>query len=397
MKEGFSNFSDGNAYRISYLIAGYLRKTLTEEEHNELDAWVSANDNNMQLFEDLTDDANIEANLAWIAKINTEKTLSNVRQKLKSSPSELNRKRILWPLLVAAAIIVLVIGIFIFQQAPINKIGKPVQVAVSDALPGGNKATLTLSDGTVIDLEKKTTGLIQNEMGTKIEKKTEGMLMYEKLTDSRQINYNSLSVPRGGQYALTLSDGTKVWLNALSSLKFPEQFSDAERVVELTGEAFFNVSKDKLHPFIVRMANDEQVKVFGTQFNVYTYSDEDTKKVTLIEGSVQVSSKSNHLLLIPGQQARTHSEQLLLEKQADIEVALGWKNGEFVFRDADIYNIMRQTERWYDVNVIYRTATSEHFNFRIARNEPLSKILHLLELTGKIHFKIENKTVYVLP
>jgi transmembrane sensor len=397
MKEGFSNYSDENAYRVSYLIAGYLRKTLTEEEHNELDEWVSANDNNMQLFEELTDETNIEANLTWMEEVNTENALSKVRQKLHSSSTRFNRKRILLPLLVAASILLLVIGIFLFQPPAIYKVGKPSQVASNDAFQGRNKATLTLSDGKVIDLEKENTGLIQNQMGTKIEKKTEGMLMYEKLTDSKQTNFNNLSVPRGGQYTLTLSDGTKVWLNALSSLKFPEQFGDAERVVELTGEAFFNVTKDKLHPFIVKMANDQQVKVFGTQFNVYTYGDEDTKKVTLIEGSVQVSSKSNHLLLIPGQQASMHNDQLLLEKQADTEAALGWKNGEFIFREADIYNIMRQVERWYNVNIIYRTATSEHFNFRISRNEPLSKILHLLELTGKIHFKIENQTVYVLP
>jgi transmembrane sensor len=396
MKEGFSNYSDENAYRISYLIAGYLRKTLSEEEHNELDAWVSANDNNMQLFEDLTDEANIEANLTWMEKVHTEKALSNVRQKLQISSRGINRGRILWPVVVAAAILVLVIAIYLLKPATINHKGTPIQIASND-LPGRNKATLTLSDGKVIDLEKENTGLIQNQMGTKIEKKTEGMLMYEKLTDSKKTNFNNLSVPRGGKYTLTLSDGTKVWLNALSSLKFPEQFGDAERVVELTGEAYFNVTKDKLHPFIVKMANDQQVKVFGTQFNVYTYGDEDTKKVTLIEGSVQVSSKSNHLLLIPGQQASMHNEQLLLEQQADTEAALGWKNGEFIFRDADIYNIMRQAERWYDVNIIYRTATSEHFNFRISRNEPLSKILRLLELTGKIHFKIENQTVYVLP
>jgi len=171
-----------------------------------------------------------------------------------------------------------------------------------------------------------------------------------------------------------------VWLNAVSTLKFPEQFSDSLRVVELTGEAFFQVSKDKQHPFVVRMDDGEQVKVLGTQFNVLSYKDEEAKKITLVEGSVQIKKGS-----------------LVLEKNADIEASISWKNGQFVFRDADVYSIMRQAERWYDVDVIYRTTSSEHFNFSIARNEPLSKILHLMELTGKIHFKIENKTVYVLP
>ena len=145
------------------------------------------------------------------------------------------------------------------------------------------------------------------------------------------------------------------------------------------------------------MTDNEQVKVLGTQFNVYSYNDDETKKITLMEGSVQVDVKNDRLQLTPGQQARIKSGNLLLEKYPDTEAAIGWKNGEFVFHDADIYNIMRQAERWYDVNVIYRTTTSEHFNFSVSRKEPLSKILQLMELTGKIHFKIENKSVYVLP
>jgi hypothetical protein len=149
------------------------------------------------------------------------------------------------------------------------------------------------------------------------------------------------------------------------------------------------------------MPGGEQVKVLGTQFNVLSYGDEETKRITLIEGSVNVTLRQtqgeNSLTLKPGQQASIKNGNMVLEKNADTEAATGWKNGAFVFRDADIYSIMRQAERWYDVNVIYRTTSSEHFNFSISRNEPISKILHLMELTGKIHFKIENKTVYVLP
>lgn len=397
MKDNPVPNSDEKAYRIAYLIVSYVRKTLTEAEHDELDAWVEESDHNMLLFEELTDEKNIEANLAWMESIQTEKALQKIKGQLQFVPSAKSKRRKLWPVVAAASILIAVIVIYLVQPKKINGVPAPVQIAKNDALPGGNKATLTLSNGTVIDLEEKRNGIIQSETGTKIEKKEGGLLMYEKLADTKQTNYNTVSIPIGGQYALTLSDGTKVWLNALSSLKFPEQFSDNDRVVELNGEAFFQVSKDKRHPFIVRMGENEQVKVLGTQFNVNFYKDEESKKITLIEGSVDVRSQTSNVKLTPGQQVRISNGNLLLEKHADTEAATGWKEGKFVFRDADIYNIMRQAERWYDVNVIYRTTSSEHFNFSISRNEPLSKILHLMELTGKIHFKIENKSVYVLP
>jgi ferric-dicitrate binding protein FerR (iron transport regulator) len=397
MKENPLPYSDEKAYRIAYLVLGYLRKTLTEAEHDELDAWVEASDENMLLFEELTDERNIDANIAWMQGVQTEKALEKTKKQLQFSTPVKNKKKRLWPFIAAAAILIVVIAIYLVQPKKNSTVPESVQVAKNDVSPGGNKATLTLSNGIVIDLVARNTGLIQNTTGTRIEKKEDGLLMYQKLTDAKETNYNTVSIPRGGQYALTLSDGTRVWLNALSSLKFPEQFSDSTRVVELNGEAFFHVARDKQHPFIVKINERDQVKVVGTQFNVSSYTDEETKKITLIEGSVQVNAGSDRLLLTPGQQAKINNGGMLLEKHADTEAATGWKNGEFVFRDADIYSIMRQAERWYDVNVIYKTTSSEHFNFSISRAETLSKILHLMELTGKIHFKIENKSVYVLP
>ena len=397
MKENPLPYSDEKAYQIAYLILGYIRKTLTEAEHDELDAWIEASDENMLLFEELTDEKNIEANIAWMQSIQTEEALEKTKTQIQFPSPARSRKRKLWSFIAAAAIIVTIVAIYLVQTTKTDHENESNPVAVNDAPPGGNKATLTLSNSTVINLEEKSTGIIQNETGTKIEKIADGLLMYEKLTDTKETNYNTVSIPRGGQYALTLSDGTKVWLNALSSLKFPEQFSDSTRVVEVTGEAFFHVAKDKQHPFIVRMTDGEEVKVLGTQFNVNSYKDEEAKKITLIEGSVDVRSQTSNVKLTPGQQVHIRNGNLFVEKNADMEAATGWKKGSFVFRDADIYSIMRQAERWYDVNVIYKATSSEHFNFSISRNEPLSKILHLMELTGKIHFKIENKSVYVLP
>lgn len=397
MKENPLPYSDEKAYRIAYLIAGYIRRTLTEAEHDELDAWVEESDHNMLLFEELTDEKNIEANLEWMESIQTEKALEHTKKQLQFASPVKNKRRKLWSFIAAAAIVIVVVAVYLIQPKKASHSTNPIQVVNNDVLPGGNKATLTLSDGTIVDIGARNNGIIQNETGTKIEKKEDGLLMYEKVADTKETAYNTVSIPRGGQYTLTLSDGTKVWLNALSSLRFPEQFSDSLRVVELTGEAFFEVTKDKQHPFIVKMNDKEQVKVLGTQFNVSSYNDEETKKITLVEGSVDVKTQNSNLKLTPGQQALISNGNLSVDKNADVESATGWKDGKFVFHDADIYNIMRQAERWYDVNVIYRTTSSEHFNFSISRNEPLSKILHLMELTGKIHFKIENKSVYVLP
>ena len=404
MNENPNSHLDKEAYRIAYLIAGYIRKTLTEGEHNELDEWVRASDHNMQLFEELTDERNLEANLAWMDQVQTKKSFAALQ---KAGAFEKPFKRTGFnPVWIAAASVIVIAGIFfVYQFANRRNSGNNNSITVIDTTqiaPGGNRATLTLANGSVINLEGKNTGIIRKEEGTKIEKTAEGQLMYEKLAENKQVAFNTLSIPRGGQYALTLSDGTRVWLNALSSLKFPEQFSDSERVVELDGEAYFDVTKDKQHPFIVRMTDNEQVKVLGTQFNVNSYKDEESKKITLIEGNVEVTlrqAQGDKIARIkPGEQAIVKPNSLLtIAHSADVDEVIAWKNGKFVFKDADIYSIMRQAERWYDVNVIYKTTTSEHFNLTVPRNEPLSKILHLMELTGKIHFKTENKTVYVLP
>lgn len=401
MKSNSADHSDEKAFRVAYLIAGYIRKTLTEEEHDELDAWVEASDENMKLFEDLTDEDHIEANLAWMDSVQTEQALAKAKQGIVFTPQKKVKNTINWRRYAAAASIILAIAaIFFLRTGPVpprTEVSDYISPPAQDVQPGGDRATLTLGDGTIIDLQKTTVGTIKAERGATIQKKGEGELMYDEQTDIKEAAYHTLATPKGGQYALTLSDGTKVWLNAESSLRYPAQFTDTARVVELKGEGFFEVAKDKARPFLVRTTTGEEVKVLGTQFNVMAYGNEEGKKVTLVEGRIRIATQNGGLTLKPGQQAVVEKNDLKLAAKPDIEAAVGWKRGEFVFHDADIYAIMRQVERWYDVNVIYRATSSEHFNFSLSRKEPLSKLLHLMELTGKIHFKIDQKTVYVLP
>jgi transmembrane sensor len=400
MKESLPDYSDEQAYRIAYLIAGYIRKTLTVQEHDELDTWVEASDENMKLFEDLTDEDNIAANLAWMDGTQTEKALKKAKEGLTFSDKQKNKSPFIWqPYIIAASVILVIAALFLLKSESIwsPKAADKLPTSRLDIPPGGARATLTLGDGTTVDLQSASIGTIKKGKGTTVQKKAEGELMYDNLNEVKELTFNTLSTPKGGQYSVVLSDGTKVWLNAQSSLKFPVQFADTGRVVELSGEGYFEVAKDKARPFVVRTSSKEEIRVLGTQFNVMAYGNEKTRKVTLVEGRVQITGPKKQLQLKPGQQAMLEANDILLNNKTDMDAAIGWKKGEFVFHDANIYELMRQVERWYDVNVIFKTTTSEHFNATIARNEPVSKLIHLLELTGKIHFKIENKTIYVLP
>jgi ferric-dicitrate binding protein FerR (iron transport regulator) len=188
-----------------------------------------------------------------------------------------------------------------------------------------------------------------------------------------------------------------VWLNASSSLKYPTTFASSNRTVELKGEGYFEIAKDKTKAFIVRLSDGSEVKVFGTHFNIMAYENENTADVTLLEGSVEITNGKNVQKLTPGQQGKITSSKIILANSVDTDQVIGWKNGEFIFRDADIQSVMKQVARWYDVDVKFETTKTEHFNATISRSEPVVKVLHILEETGEVHFKIKNKVVYVLP
>jgi len=305
MKETPYNGMDESAYRVAYLIAGFIRRTLTENEHDELDNWVNANDHNMQLFEDLTDEKNLVANLEWMDKVQTEQSYQAMQEKgaFKVPLKKFYNKKI-W---LAAASVIVLLGLFFVYKYTTSKPGSVEDIVTTDTSlfkPGGNRATLTLADGRVIDLTYAKTGVIEDASGTHVNKTADGELVYVK--DSRATNtaaLHTLSTPVGGQYQVTLPDGTKVWLNAASTLKFPPAFSDNERKVMLTGEAYFEVAKNQAQPFKVSMADSTDVVVTGTHFNINAYQNEKEQQVTLLEGSVIVSNATNVAKLEPGTKA----------------------------------------------------------------------------------------------
>lgn len=399
MKENPYSGMDEKASRIAYLIAGFIRHTLTEKEHDELDDWVNENDHNMQLFEDLTDEENLVANLEWMDKAQVEESYQAMQLKNAFSlPSKMINYNRIW---LAAASVIILLGIFFIYRYTINQPHAVEQIATHDTIllkPGGNRATLTLADGKTIDLSNATTGIVQEDSGFLINKVADGELVYAK--EGRVNNLNSLhtlSTPVGGQYQLTLPDGTKVWLNAATSLKYPPVFGGKDRRVELSGEAYFEVAKNIQRPFKVLLEDSTSIVVTGTHFNVQAYKDANEQEVTLIEGSVNVANSVKTTKLEPGTQAVIKDKAIMKRNVSDIQAIIGWKDGLFVFHDASIESIMTQIGRWYDAKIIYNAKTNQLFNATILRKEPLGKILKLLELNGYVHFKIENKTIYVLP
>jgi len=400
MKEqAFKDMNDG-AYRIAYLIAGYIRGTITEPEHDELDKWVEASDDNMLLFEELTDEKNIEANLEWMDKVTTEKNLELTKKKIEFTQHHYNLKTKKWFYSIAASIILLIAAFGIYKIIN-TKQSKQTSIAKNDQTgiqPGGNKATLTLSNGSVIDLVNSPNGLIKGDNGTIINKSKDGEILYKDSGISNSAaSYNILTTPKGGQYKVQLPDGSQVWVNAASSLKYPTAFATSERIVELKGEGYFEIAKDKTKPFKVKLADGSEVKVLGTHFNIMAYENEKSKDVTLLEGSVEITKDNNEQSLTPGQQGRISSSKIILVNSVDTDQVTAWKNGQFIFHDADIQSIMRQVARWYDVDIKYETTNTQHFNATISRKEPVLRLLHILEETGQIHFKTENKIIYVLP
>jgi ferric-dicitrate binding protein FerR (iron transport regulator) len=352
----------------------------------------------MQLFEDLTDERNIEANLNWMDRVQTEQAYKQLQRSGAFAKRARMKTRVVW---LAAASVILIAGIFFLYQFTINN--KPVDqpIATFDTTmlqPGGDRATLTLSDGSVIDLATVKNGTIQNGEGSHVSKPVDGELVYDQgsLAITRSF-FHTLSTPVGGQYQVRLPDGTKVWLNAASTLKYSSQFTNDERRVELNGEAFFEVAKNEKQPFRVMLNDSAVITVLGTHFNVMSYQNENAKEITLVEGRVSVKKDNRTQELIPGMQAKVTDKNISTLNGVDTEEVTGWKKGLFVFHDASIESIMRQVERWYDAKVVYQGQISQQFNASIDRSEPLSKLLHLLDLTGYVKFKIENKTIYVLP
>lgn len=392
------NDMDNAAFRAAYLIAGFINNTLTEKEHEELDLWINESDNNMKLFEELTDEKNLMQNLQWLETVKSERSYSNELKRIKTKTNESNNYKMRrWLVAASVVLVVGVVGYFILPRQQKSNTSERIFTDSLQINPGGSRATLTLANGKVIDLGKTEAGIIASGNGSHVNKPEDGELVYERQTlVKNDLNVHTLSTPVSGKFKVTLSDGSVVWLNALSSIRYPAQFNAKERLVELQGEAYFEVSKSNT-PFKVLLGNNRSISVLGTQFNVNNYADEENKLISLVEGKVRVINANSDKILIPGFEASLGDNKITIKKDFDMDEVLAWKNNLFVFHDAPIEQIMKQVERWYNVKVVISEKNSHLFNATILRTEPLQKLLRLLELNGNVHFKIDKNTVYVLP
>ncbi len=301
----------------------------------------------------------------------------------------------------AAAVALLAITFYQNYKAKPLQNGLAQKIAFkNDIAPGSATAILTLSNGRTIVLNQTKNETVINQNNSIITKTINGLIQYETLAgfdSNNSIEYNTVSTAKGGQYIVVLPDGTKVWLNAASSLKFPTAFIGSERKVELTGEGYFEVAKDKSKPFKVEF-NKQEVTVLGTHFDIMAYNDEEQTATTLLEGSVKISKGNVLKVLHPGEQAISLNTQNTMSiQQGKIDEVMAWKNGYFLFKDANIQLIMRQIARWYNVDVTYvGNLQDKVYGGRVSKSKNISEILNNLELTGTIHFKIEGRRVTVM-
>lgn len=309
----------------------------------------------------------------------------------------------LWKWVAAAAVILAFIGTgsYFINFSPFQG-QQSILSGEHQIVPGGNKAVLTLADGSRIVLDSAADGLLARQGNTAVKKDRNGRLVYLSMKNRHEAEppaMNIVSTPRGGQYQVRLPDGTAVWLNAASSLKFPASFTAQERHVELTGEAYFEVARDDTKPFIVS-SGGQTVEVLGTHFNISAYDDEPVVKTTLLEGSVRVVERRSgkSLLLNPGQEAKMIGSGEITVAEAIPGQAIAWKDGKFMFNGESTERIMRRIARWYDVEVVYhRSARDVSFTGSVSRFADVADVLRKLELTGTIHFKIEGRRIIVMP
>jgi len=384
------------------IINKYLENKLSNEQIARLETWYLLKAEENESFDVPVDYENVQSKIWSKILVGVAQPVTEASPKVK----KLNHTKKTWIAIGIAASILLLAGISYFFILTKNDISDRFVIEKQKDLPAGeNKATLTLSDGRVINLNHDAPGIIGQEAGVEITKATDGTLVYKVLEGKlNTTGFNTIATPVGGQYAVILPDGSKVWLNAGSSLKYPTRFAPTGRKVTLTGEGYFEIThqrdKNGKIPFTVSVFKGsrptEEVQVLGTHFNINAYTNEPSVKTTLLQGSVSISlNDGKTALLKPGQEAELDNQNLNIQ-QADTEMATAWKNGEFVFRE-DLRSVLRKVARWYDVEIIYENSAPQNLTLGgwMSRSNSISEVLNHIQLTGKVHFKLEGRRVIV--
>lgn len=378
------------------LVSKYNQGLATEEEIAFLNAYDGLFDSQEDILDQLSPEDKSQLKASMHAHI-----AGHMQTRMQQS----NRARG-WKKGWLAAAVVLVsctVGYVLYKSSYRDDALKTVVTSQKTELisPGSNQAILTLSNGDQIALNDRANGIVHKESGLLITKNDDGQLQYE-MAATAKVAINTLTTPRGGQYQLILSDGTKVWLNADSKIIYPTQFGSDERKVEVLGEAYFEVAKNPARPFKV-VSKNQVIEVLGTHFNVNNYQDEAIAKTTLLEGSVKISSvvngvvdRSSSKILQPGEQASLQSGRAgITVTNSDLESAIAWKNGYFRFNRTDMQSMMRQVARWYDVEVEYRGKISDDlFGGSLRRSDNIQEVIRILQLS-KINVVVSGKKIII--
>lgn len=387
---------------VRRLVDRYLSGEATPEERRLVDDWYRSQDDGLVEVPASTDSGPDELS-------------DRMRRRLLTSiagaeAGRTQHRRIDWRWAAAAALL-LTLGVGLGIRLLVTQDGgagilppEAVGSTVPPLAPGSDRAWLRLADGRLVYLDSTATGSLARQAGLRLEKTADGSIVYlsdpSSVAAAGHLAFNEIRTPRGGQYRVVLSDGTQVWLNAASSMRFPVVFPEGERRVDLQGEAYFEVSKDAAKPFRVE-ASGSLVEVLGTHFNVNAYADESTVRTTLLEGRVGVRSMREGTadrmkVLTEGQQASvTEDGMVRVTSGADTEEAVAWKNGRFQFNSSDLRSIMRQIARWYDADVVFEGDPDLHFTGQITRKDEVSKVLRMLEMTGEVRFRIDGRRIHV--
>ena len=390
--------TNSKIFKLAKLLAKFIRNEVSDDEKNVIEEWMQSSPSNRVLFERFKDDQNLVKRIALYDKINWQEDFKLFIKKKR----RLDRKRNYFIILKYAAALFIPIAFtayFLFLTDNPFSFTKNEPIVIA----GGNKATLTLADGSLIDLVSDTNNLFEEMDGSRIIR-SNGILAYKATDQITQIKdsnrllkpiYNKLNVPRGGEWKLTLSDGTRVWVNSETILNYPVSFVGNKRIVHLSGEAYFEVAENKEKPFIV-VANKCEIEVLGTSFNVRSYKEELNITTTLVEGKVKIASSTTKEkeTLESGEQGVLHAVQgYILKSRVDVSYYTAWKDGRFAFRKERLEDIMIKLSKWYDVEVVFKGEglKNKTFTGNIKRYENLNQILKLMEENRLISFNVRGK------
>lgn len=383
---------------IADLISKYIKGEISVVEEVQLRQWIRESPHNREVFEELTNNKELLNQLSELhtAKTNSWATITTAMSKLESDKRYRTRRRRVF---LAAVCVILLIGsltywFFLKSKTSVNSSITNSTSSLPDALPGHEGAILTLQDGKQMVLDSLRNGILTGVTGATVNKNDSSLLYSTAIIDP--VYYHTLTTPLGRQYSLTLSDGTRLWLNAGSSVKFPTRFPDNERKIEITGEVYLEVAKDAAKPFRV-LANNTKIEVVGTHFNVNAYMDEPAMTTSLLEGAILLKTQAQTKRLKSGEQVKIHEDSIRFVSNPDMEQAIAWKNGYFSFHSAGIKEIMRQLARWYDLEVIYKgEVPASRYEGSIDRSMSLMNVFKTLEIAD-IHIQVEGRRLIISP